>query len=315
MTKAQADRGRQASKPRELGRHGWRDVTKRVRAEINDDNLGVLAAGVAFYAFLALVPTLGAVVSLYGLVASAADVEHHVALLGAALPEEARTIISTELHRLASDSGTALGWRTGLSLAVAFWIAGNGVKSLMAALNVAYDERERRKTLRLQALALALTIGAVVAVVVSLALIAVVPPLLDRFGLGAAIQLLRWPVLALWMLAGLAVVYRYGPSRDKPQWKWVTPGSLLATALLLVVSAGFSLYVTRFGNYDKTYGSLGAVAVLLVWLYLGAYVILVGAEINAESEHQTARDTTAGAPEPMGQRGAYVADTVGETPP
>ncbi len=281
--------GREASRRGALGRLGWRDVAKRMRAEIKDDNVGMLAAGVAFYAFLALFPALAALVSIYGLVADSSDVEKQILALGAALPAEARGLVRDELHRLTSDSAAVLGWRTAVSLGVALWAATKGMISMMQALDVAYDVAEQRSAVRRYGTALLLTAGAIVSLVVAIAVIAAAPLAFDRLG-GAgqiALALVRWPLFGALLVAGLGALYRYGPSRERPRRRWVTPGSLVATALLLVVSMGFSLYVGRFGSYDKTYGSLGAVAVLLVWLDLGAYAILVGAELDAGGARQT----------------------------
>ena len=199
---------------------------------------------------------------------------------------------------------------------LALWSANKGTKGMIEALNITYDEVKERSFLRQNALSLALTLGAILSVVVMLGLLVVLPLAFDVLGLGgvarSAAQILRWPVLALWILGGLAVLYRFAPARKSPKWRWVTPGSALATLLVLTASAVFSLYASRFGSLNRTYGVLGAVAILLIWLFLAAYSVLLGGELNAEAERQTKKDSTTGSPQPMGGRGAYAADTVGE---
>jgi membrane protein len=310
-------RGREADRPRELGRRGWKDVLWRVRREMKQDHLTLLAGGVAFYAFLSLFPMLFALVSLYALVADPADVERQIASFGSVLPGGIRDILREQMTRLAGGSQGAGAFGVIAGVVLAIWSAQKGVKGITDALNVVYEERERRGFFKRSLLNLGLTLGAVVAMLVAIGLVAAAPVALDRVGLGAfatwAIALLRWPALAALVLGGISIVYRLGPSRDKPQWRWVTPGSVLATVLWIAGSIGFSIYVENFGKYNETYGTLGAVAVLLLWLWLSAYVVLLGAEVNAEAEHQTREDSTVGPPEPMGERGARMADTLGES--
>jgi membrane protein len=310
------DRGRGASRPRELGRRGWKDVAWRVRGEMKNDNAGLIAAGVAFYGFFALFPTLFAVVALYGLVANPADVGAQISSMGTALPANMQTLIEDQLSRLASGSRTALGWGLVVSLLIAFWSASKGVRGLMEALNVAYDETEHRGFVKRTAITLLLTIGGIVTAIVAIALVVAVPFVLNMVGLGAVArigaQVVRWILLIGVVLFGLAVVYRIGPSRDSPKWRWVTPGSIVAAVLWIIASIGFSIYANFFSSYQKTFGSLAGVAVVLMWFYISALVVIVGAEINAESEHQTRRDTTRGRDEAMGKRGARMADTLGE---
>lgn len=311
------DRGREAAKPRELGKRGWKDVASRVRGEMKSDNVGLIAAGVAFYGFFALFPTLFALVALYGLVADPGQIEEQITAMGSAVPGNVQTLVGTQLQRLASTSSTALGWGLVISLLIAFWSSSKGVRGLMEALNIAYDEDERRGFVKRTAVTLLLTVGGIIVVILAIALVVAVPAVLGYVGLGAGgrivAQIVRWVVLIGLILGGLAVVYRLAPCRSSPRWRWVTPGSIVAAALWLLASVGFSIYVHFFASYQKTFGSLAAVAVLLMWFYISAYVVIIGAEINAESEHQTRKDTTKGPPEPMGERGAHAADTLGPT--
>lgn len=309
------NRGRNARAPSEIPRLGWRDILWRVWNQIGEDNLFIVAAGVSFYAFLALFPALAAMVSLAGLVMEPADVERAVASATGVLPPEALQIIRDQVREVVGTSNQALGVGLIVSLTLALWSATAGIKALMTALNIVYDEREARGFLRYYATALVLTLGAVVFAPAALLLVAALPVLLERLPtvLGILLGAARWLVLGGALLLALAVVYRYAPSRERAQWRWVTWGSALATVLWLIGSALFSLYVAKFGDYNKTYGALGAIVILLTWFYLTTVVILLGAELNAEMEHQTRTDSTVGRPEPMGRRGAQMADTLGES--
>lgn len=310
------DRGRSASSPREVPARGWKDVALRVKDEVKTDQVPLLAAGVAFYAMLALFPALIAVVSVYGLVADPADVQRQITSLTSALPESAASLIGDQLSSIVNSQSSSLSWGLALSLGGVLWSVSSGVQGLIKGLNVAYDEDESRGFVKLRGLALLLTLGAIVGAIAALGLIVVVPIVLRAVGLGAvgewAVRIGRWPLLALLVAVGLAVVYRYGPDRHSPRWRWVGPGAAIATVLWILGSIGFSVYVNNFGSYNQTYGSLGAVIVLLLWLFLTSFVVLLGAEIDAELEHQTARDTTVGSERPLGRRDAYVADHVGE---
>lgn len=305
--------GAQAEKPTEIPRRGWFQVVRRAAKEASADQVPLLAAGVAFYSFLALFPALIAAVMIYGLVRDPADVREQVASLSDTLPADAASLLTTQLEAITSTGGGSLGIGLLVSLALALWSASGGVGNLMTAINLAYDEDETRGFVKRRALALGLTLAAIVFVVVAVGLVAVAPAVLDqvvgdgplRWGLEAA----RWVGLLVAMAVALGVLYKVAPDRDAPKFRWVTTGSVVATVLWLVASLGFSLYVDNFGSYNKTYGALAGVVVLLLWLWLTMYVVLLGAEINAEAEQQTAADTTVGRPEPMGQRGAVKADS------
>lgn len=307
--------GRKAPTPWRLGFRGWWRALRRVRQEVSKDNLSLIAAGAAFFAFLAIFPALAAVFAIYGVVMDPAAVEQQLAGLTQVMPASAADLLDAQMQRLAAADSGALGLGAIIAIVVALWSANKGTKGLVQAMNIAYDESEARGFFRLNGVTLMLTVGAVLLVGVVLVLVAGVPAVMGRVGLGAAAQqvidIARWPVLAILAIFALGILYRYGPSREPARWSWVSPGAVLATILLLVASGLFSLYVSRFGNYAATYGSLAAVAILMLWLFIGAYAVLLGAEVNAEAEHQTARDTTTGEPEPMGRRGAYVADHVG----
>ena len=306
--------GADAHKPTDIPKEGWKQVLKRTKQQVKEDNVPLLAAGVAFYMFLALFPALIAAITIYGLVADAQQVEQQIQSLTDTLPEDAASLLETSLTNIATTSSTALGWGLLVSLGGALFAASGGVQNLVKAVNIAYDEEETRGFLKLRALALLLTIGGVLFVAVAAGLVAVLPVVFDAVGLGGfalvAAQIARWLGLLVFVLVALAVLYRLAPDRDDPKFRWVGLGSLVATVLWLIGSVGFSLYVSNFGSYGKTYGALAGVVVLLLWLWLTSLIVLIGAEINSETEQQTARDTTQGPEKPMGERRAVKADTM-----
>ena len=307
--------GRHADTPTDIPVRGWKDVANRVKTEAKQDNLPLLSAGVAFYSLLALVPGLAAMISIYGLVADPQKVQQQVVSSLSAAPQEVRDLVSSQLSSIASSSsgGTLVAVIVGIVLAL--WTASAGIGHLMQAINVAYDEDDSRSFLRRRGIALAFTVSAVVMLLASFVVIALLPAWLASTGLGFAARvfasLLRWVLLFAVMIGALAVLYRYAPDRDEPKWRWASAGAAIAAFVWLVGSIAFSIYTANFGKYNKTYGSLGAVVVLMLWLYLTSLAVILGAEINAELERQTIRDSTEGAAQPIGGRHAYAADTVG----
>jgi membrane protein len=310
--------GREAERPSEIPPRGWFAILKRVKAEVKDDNVPLLAAGVAFYAMLAIFPAIIALVTVYGMVADPAQVESQVSEFAKSLPSGADQLLTEQLKSVTSAGRQSLSIGLAVSLLAVLWSASGGVQGLVKGLNLVYDEKETRGFIKLRGLSLLLTIGAIVVAVVALALITVFPGVIDNFGLGQAVQLaasiVRWVVLALLVLVAIAVLYRYAPDRANPRWRWVSWGAVVALVLWLLGSIGFSWYVDNFGKYNQTYGALAAVIILLLWLFLSAFAVLLGAELDAEIERQTARDTTTGPERPLGQRDAEVADTLGESP-
>jgi membrane protein len=311
------DRGRQATRPGEVGARGWLDVLKRTRLGIRDSHASIVAAGVAFYAFLALVPALIALVIVYGLVANPADIKDQMTSFASAAPRDAQRLLTNQLTSISRDAGGAATIGALIAIAGAIWAASSGMAALDTGLTIVNRETETRGFLKRRLLALVLTVFAVVGVLLMLALVVALPSLLDSIDVGdvgkIVIGIVRWVLLAALLLFGLGVIFRYGPQRRRPRWRWVTPGALVAVVVGLAASIGFSIYVSLLGTYNKTYGSLGAIIVLLLWLYFMAYAVLFGAAMNAELERQTEHDTTAGDERPMGERGAFVADTVGPT--
>ena len=313
-----AGRGRDATSPREIPLAGWRDILWRVWDKIGTDNLSVVAAGVAFFSLLGLFPLLAAIVSLYGLFANPIDVKNQLANLYGVIPSDAIKILDDQLVALTTKPKAELGVPLVGSLMLALWSSTQGVKALMSSLNVIYAENEKRSFIHFSALALTFNFAAIIFLVFALTVIVAVPAILALLGLDTFSQTLLtivwWPFLAFAVIFGLAVLYRYGPSRNKPRWRWVSFGAVVATVLWLGASALFSLYVSRFADYNQSYGSLGAAVILLMWFYVSAFVVLLGAELNAEAEHQTIEDSTTGEIKPLGRRGARMADTIGKQP-
>lgn len=311
-------RGRRAAHPAEIPAEGWRDVALRTRRAVADDNLGILAAGIAFYWLLALFPALAALVSAWGLAFDPVQVAGQIEAAAAVLPDEAAALVRDQAHAVAGGAEARIGAAALAGLGVALYSASRGTKALIRGLNVVYGERERRRFVALNAAAFGITLALVAGLLTTLAVIVAVPVMLGHLGLDElgrfTVRWLRWPLLFVLVMVGLAALYRYAPSRSRARWIWVSRGAVVATALWVLASIAFSVYVRHFGSYNETYGSLGAVVVLLMWFWISAFIVLLGGELNAEAEHQTARDTTTGRPLPMGERGAWVADTLGPIP-
>ena len=305
-------RGEYADTPLEIPPRGWKQVLWRVKDEIGNDNLSIVAAGVAFYALLALFPALTALVMVYGLLSDPGEVTAHLAPLRSLMPEGAFSILDEQLTAMSSRETVTVGIGLIFSLALAIWSSAKGIKSLFMAMNIAYEERESRGFVRLNLIALVFTAGAVLFVLVAIGLIAGLPAAAAFIDVGGVVETaalwLRWPLIALMAVLALAILYRWGPSRATAKFRWASPGAIVATVLWLAGSVAFSFYVENFGSYNETYGSLGAVVILLMWFFVSAYCVCLGAELNAELEHQTRRDSTTGPAKPTGSRNAFVAD-------
>jgi membrane protein len=310
-----SDRGRQAASPSEIPPKGWKDILLRVYENVSKHRLLALAAGMTYYSILAIFPAIAALVAMYGLFSDPATIAKHLDELGGFLPGGALEIAREQLTRVASKGSQTLGLTFAIGLATSLWSANAAMKSLFDTLNIVHGEGEKRGFIKLNAISLGFTVGGIAFMLAALGSIVVVPLILDYVGLSNAGDLLlrigRWPAMYLILTFALAIIYRFGPSREAPRWRWITWGSAAAAVLWLAVSGLFSWYATNFGQFNETYGSLGAAIGFMTWLWISAIVVLLGAEIDAEMEHQTARDTTTGSPKPMGTRGARVADTVG----
>ena len=308
--------GTDARSPWQMPRTAWIQVAKRTWAETSNDNIGLIAAGVAFYGFLALVPLLGAIVLSYGLVADAKTVTSNMNTLTSVLPQQVARLIGEQLLGVVQTSDGKKGFGLLIALGIALFGARNAAGAVITALNVAYEEQETRGIVRVTLLALAITACAVLVAIVAMVAVTALgflQTLLPSLPGPVAVlgKIVAYLLLAIAGAAGAATLYRYGPDRRHARWTWLTPGSLLAALLWLVLTIGFGIYVANFGNYDATYGSLGTVIVLLTWMYLSSYILLFGAELNSELEHQTAQDSTRG-DRPLGERGAWVADHVAD---
>ncbi len=307
-------RGRDAETPAQIPWPGWKEILLRTYRQFNEDRLLAVAAGVVFYGLLALFPALTAFISIFGLVADPQEVTQQINALQGFVPEDVLGIFGDQVQRIvgAQTGGLSFAFVTGLL--VALWSANAGTKAVFDALNVIYDEQEKRGFIRLNLVSLAFTLGSLVFITVAIVTIGVVPWLVEFLSLGEAAQtlisILRWPALILVLILWLGVLYRFGPSRDGARWQWLSVGSMLAAVLWILASGLFSWYLRSFADYNAVYGSLGAVIGMMIWLWLTAIVVLLGAELNAEMEHQTAQDTTTGQKQPMGRRGAAMADTV-----
>jgi len=311
--------GRAARDPFHIPLRGWQDIFWRTLREFSADNIPQVAGGVAFFGLLSIFPAMGAFVSLYGLFSNVQIAEQQLNLLSGVLPDAALQMVGEQMLRLASTRHSGLGVAFVVSLLASLWSANAGIKALFSGLNIAFEEREKRNFLKLNLVSLTFTLGALAFLTAAFAAMVAAPIALAYLGYTpggfAAMTVLRWPVLLLVAIGGVTLLYRYGPSRHRERWPWVTWGSVFAAVLWLAASLLFSVYVAHFGSYDRTYGSLGAAIGFMSWLWISSIAILFGAELNSEIEHQTAYDTTSGEPAPMGQRGAQMADTLGDIRP
>ena len=309
-------RGRHAEAPWQIPWRGWKDVLWRTYQQIGEDRLLAVAAGVVFYGLLAVFPAVTALVSLYGLFASPAVIGDQLSLAAGILPQGAVDILREQIGRLTAGNGAKLGFGFLFGLVVALWSANAGMKAIMDALNVVYEEKEKRGFFKLNLVSLAFTVAAIGSLLLALGAVVVLPVALSYLGLQDTTDLLfrlaRWPLLLAVVVIGLALLYRYGPSRREPRWQWISVGSVFAAAAWLISSALLSWYLASFAHYNATYGSLGAGIGMMMWMWISSIVVLLGAQLNSEIEHQTARDSTVRGEKPFGARGAVMADTVGK---
>jgi membrane protein len=308
-------RGRHATHPLEIPWKGWYDILWRTYREMNSDRLLSIAGGVSFFILLAIFPAITTLVSAYGLLFNTSTITNNLSLLNDVVPGNVLSIVHEQANRIASNSGRALSTGIVVGILVSLWSAMSGVKAIIDALNVIYEQQEGRNFIKLNLVALVFTLAGFAVFLLAIAAVVVLPLVLSPIGLGSLTETLtrigRWPVLLLVLLTGLALLYRYGPHRRAARWQWVSVGSVFAAVTWIGASFLFSWYLTSFANYNATYGSLGAVVGLMIWLWISTIVVLLGAELNAEIEHQTARDSTVGDEKPLGVRGAVMADTVG----
>lgn len=311
----QHHRGRQATGPGAIPWRGWKDIAYRLVVGFNDNRVPLTAAGVTYFLLLALVPSLSLFVMAYGLLNDATSVVKQLNLLAGIVPDGGLDIIREQLVRLTSQDDRSLGITLLLSLGIALWSAGASIKALFEAMNVVYGEQEKRNLLAINVLALIFILGGLVLTIIMLSVVLVLPVLLSLLWLSRSewlVQLGGYAVLLVFLLLAISALYRWGPSRQEARWRWITPGSLFAALAILSTSALFSWYAANISHYSATYGSLSAVVGMLTWMWLSITIVILGGSLNSEIEHQTAKDSTTGTAMPIGQRGAFVADTVGE---
>jgi membrane protein len=309
--------GRDARRPADIGKSGWKDVLWRTYSEFSNNRVLLVAAGITFYGLLALFPALTALVSMAGLIVDPNSIVEQLRGLSGIVPEGALQIVGDQMKRIASQPSNHLSIAFVTGLAVALWSANNGIKAMFEGLNVVYGEQESRSFVRLNLVSLVFTFGAIVMVLLALAAIVVVPVILGYVGLAGFSQVLvdfgRWPLLFALIIVGITLLYRFGPSRRPAKWRWLSVGSVVAAALWVLASGLFSWYVANFGSYNVTYGSLGAMIGFMIWIWISAAIVLLGAQLNGELERQTFRDTTTSGDQPIGSRGAKAADSVGRS--
>jgi membrane protein len=309
-------RGRLAEAPSEIPARGLRDVLWRVYSEVLADRVTLIAAGVTYYIVLAIFPGMGVLVSIYGLLTDPSDLAMQMIFLGDVLPPGAYDLLVPQLDALAHKGRSELSLAFLASLMIAFWSATSGVKALFDAMNVAYGEVEKRSFVNVTWLAFTFTLAAILTLVVLVALVGVVPEILKALYLDAWTETLarvaRWPAILLITGAATIIIYRYGPSREKAKFRWLTWGAAFSATAWALTTTGFSIYLLNFATYNATYGTLGALVAFMIWIWLSVVILIVGAELNAELEHQTKCDSTTGPPVPMGERGAEMADTLGK---
>lgn len=308
--------GRHATQPIDIPWRGWQQVLGRTYREMVSDRVSLVAAGCAFYATLALFPAITMLISIYGLVFDPTTVEPQLQVIQELLPPAAFTLIADRVHALVSQEKVTLGFSVFVSTMIALWSSSTGTKSMLSALNMAYEEPERRSFLRFQALGLSMTLCGILGVIAALVILLFLPMAIEFVGLDvyakALLRVASFGLLIVFVMMSLSLLYYFGPSRQSARWRWITPGSSIATILWLTASTLFSLYVGHIASYDTSYGPIGAVIGVMMWFWVSAYAVLLGAELNAELELQTNEDTTTGPPKAPGQRGAYVADHVAE---
>ncbi|WP_227267697.1 YihY/virulence factor BrkB family protein [Roseobacter weihaiensis] len=309
-------RGRAAETPTEIPALGWKDIAFRVKDEVAADRVGLIAAGVAFYGLLALFPAITALIAISGLLVEPSQMVDQMEKLSGIVPDEVIDIVTKQATEVAGSREGGLGLAAIVGILIALYSASKGMASLIEGLNVTYDEEETRSFVWLKVVTFALTLFLMLGLLIALMATLGLPAILVVFDFGAPIETVMtaglWVGLLCLTVFGLSVLYRYAPSRDEPEWKWASPGAIVACIIWVIASAGFAFYVSNFGSYNESFGTLGGVVVLLMWFWISAFIILLGAELNAEMEAQTRTDTTKGFDQPMGSRGAVKADTLGD---
>lgn len=310
------ERGRQANSPSEIPSKGWKDTLIRVKDGLKNDHISMISGAMAYYALFAFVPAISSIVLIYAWISDPREISQHLAQASQFIPKELQQILNIQLGTLAGQASSKLGIGAIFSLFLALWGASRASKAIMEAMSIIYKEDDSRSFIKKSGVAFGITLLAVLLSILALGVIVIIPTITNLFNLGSLFEIgvtaVSWLILLFLFSFFLSIAYRFGPDRRLAKWKWVSTGAFTAAILWAIVSALFSWYAKEFGNFNKTYGSLGAMIVLMTWFYLSSFVILLGGEINAELEHQTKKDSTKGKEKPIGQRNATMADTVGD---
>lgn len=307
-------RGREAPRPKYIPWKGWKQIGKRIFRALKKNNVRVISAGVAFFFFMSLFPIMAAIVSIYGLVTDLSQIEAQIAMMTTILPGEAQQILSDFLTNLTLKSNEKLSFSLIFSSVITLFLANRGTVALFEGINIVYNETNKRNIFQKFGLTLIFTIGGIIAIIIGLVLVAGIPAIVDKLPLQASLHDLivwvRWPLIAVGIIFFLGLIYKIAPQRSSPRFSWVSWGAIISTLLWVGGSILFSLYINNFTNFDNTYGSFAAIIILMLWFFLSSFIIMLGAVINSEMEHQTRKDTTVGEQKPIGKRGAYYADHV-----
>ena len=313
---SQSSKDRRATSPLSVTRHGWWRILRRVYGSIQQHHIGMMASSIAFYGLLSLFPAIAALIAIWGMYADPVQVQQQLVNLDQFIPNEAASIIEQQAEVVSASAGRGLNLTAIGSLIFTLYSASKSVQSFTEGLNIIYGEKEQRHFLVQIMINFALTLGMILLAIIMLFSVAILPVVMNLFPfadtLTTSLYYLRWLIMLGIITLGIAVLYRFGPNRSAPRWEWLSIGTITSTFLWILGSLGFSLYVSHFGSYNSTYGSIGAVVVLLMWFWLSAYIILLGASINCELERTTAQDSTTGHSKPLGQRNAYATDTVAD---
>jgi membrane protein len=294
MSPENKDKRNKIQSPTEISFSGWKTILVDVKDQIAENNVVIVSAGVGFFGFLAIFPAIMALISIYGLAMDPRQIEEQLTKISSVVPEQTYEILKQRVENFINTSGGTLGWGTAFGILFGIWSANKGTKSLFTGVDIAYETKSNRGFLKQNGLTLLFTFGAIILIILSVALIVAFPAIVNKISLPGNIESLvswlRWLIMALILVSCISLVYAFAPERKRPKFKWVIPGSLLATVLWLIASWGFSYYISNFGNFGEIYGSIAAVVILMLWLYLSSFIILLGAELNAELENYANQD-------------------------
>ncbi len=288
MNKESDQKKKTISSPIEIPKSGWKKILLRVFERLMNNLIYIVSAGVAFYAFIAIFPAIIALISIYGLAVDPQMAQEQIQNLATMMPEEAYSIIEKQIQNLVETTSSALGWGTILGIAVSLWFANNGTKSIFTGLDFAYNTKSERSFIKHNAMTLLFTLCGIILLIISMGFIVIFPAVVQYIGLPENIEnlinWLRWPLLAVLVVSAISLIYKYAPDRETPKFRWVILGAVTATLLWLLASWGFSYYVSNFADYGEMYGSIAAVVILMLWLFITSLTLLLGGELNSATE-------------------------------